>query len=164
MTKEGDALRLADALNAIATLYQFRSLNERLYGKLTVSQSYCLRLIYFEGPRTMSELAAALGVRLSTITGVVDQLEQKGLVVRVQHPKDRRSLRVGLTPEGRSLYGAAHQAFLSHLEPLFEKRTQGEREKLLSFLADATEAIRGWQASPRPKVRRHENRRYKKDT
>lgn len=164
MTKEGDVLRLADALNGLATLYQFRSLDEHLYSKLTVSQSYCLRLIFFEGPRTMSELAAELGVGLSTITGVVDQLERKGLVVRSAHPGDRRSVRVSLTPEGRSLYGAAHEAFLSHLQPLFDSRTQGEREKLLSFLMDATEAIRGWQQNPRRKVKRHDNRRTKKDS
>jgi DNA-binding MarR family transcriptional regulator len=158
MTMGGDILRLADALNGIATLYQFRSLDERLYGKLTVSQSYCLRLIYFEGARTMGELAAELHVRLSTITGVVDQLEKKGLVARAAHPEDRRSLRVGLTPEGRSLYGAAHEAFLSHLEPLFEGRSAGEREKVLSFLADATEAICGWQKSPRRKAKRHDKK------
>jgi MarR family 2-MHQ and catechol resistance regulon transcriptional repressor len=154
MTRERDLGRLADTLNRIAAFYQFRSLDERLYGRLTVSQSYCLRLIYFEGARTMSELAGGLHVRLSTITGVVDQLESKGLVAREAHPKDRRSLRVALTSAGRKLYGAAHQAFLSHLEPLFEGWTAGEREKILSFLADAAEAIQGWQKSPRRKAKR----------
>jgi MarR family 2-MHQ and catechol resistance regulon transcriptional repressor len=153
MTTERDLGRLADALNRIAALYQFRSLDERLYGRLTVSQSYCLRLIYFEGARTMSELAGDLHVRLSTITGVVDQLERKGLVVREAHPEDRRSLRVGLTPAGRKLYGAAHQAFLTHLEPLLGGWTASEREKILSFLAKATEAVQGWQKSPRRKAK-----------
>src|SRR4029077_8615958 len=114
-----DVHRLADALNGIAMLYQFRSSSSPLYGSLTVSQSYCLRILYFNGARTMSELAAELRVRLSTITGVIDQLEDRKLVERVDHPEDRRSLHVQLTAEGRNLYRIGHEAFLSHIEPLF---------------------------------------------
>jgi MarR family 2-MHQ and catechol resistance regulon transcriptional repressor len=155
VTIQKDLDRLADSLNGIAALYQFRSLSERLYGTLTVSQSYCLRILYFQGARTMSELAEELRVRLSTITGVIDQLEAKGLVERTDHPEDRRSLHVHLTPKGRSLYRAAHEAFLSHLEPLLDSRSSADREKLLSFLDDVTESIRGWQKDPRRKAKRH---------
>jgi DNA-binding MarR family transcriptional regulator len=155
MTIQEDVTRLADVLNGIAALYQFRSLNKKLYGTLTVSQSYCLRILYFQGMRTMSQLAGELQVRLSTITGVIDQLEAKGLVERTDHPEDRRSLHVRLTPKGRNLYRAAHEAFLSHLKPLMDSRPPGERDKLLSFLADVTESIRGWQKNPRRKVKSH---------
>jgi len=150
-----DLGRLALVLNEIASLYQFRDINQRLYGTLTVSQSYCLRLLYFGDARTMTELAIELDVRLSTITGVVDQLEEKGLVARAAHPNDRRSLRVTLTSKGRNLYRAAHEAFLSHLEPLFDRRTPGDRAKALSFLTEVKEAIRGWQKSPTYKAKRH---------
>jgi DNA-binding MarR family transcriptional regulator len=152
MTLDEDLVRLADVLNGIAALYQFRSLNERLYGTLTVSQSYCLRLLYFQGPRTMSELAAALRVRLSTITGVIDQLEDKGLVERTDHPEDRRSLHVRLTVKGRNLYRVAHEAFLSHLQPLLDKCGGPDRENLLAFLGEIKDAISGWQKNPRTKA------------
>jgi MarR family transcriptional regulator, 2-MHQ and catechol-resistance regulon repressor len=152
MLKTSNAIAdLDDALSDLAKLYQFRSLEERLYGGLTVSQSYCLRDLYFKGPRTMSELAALLGVRLSTMTGVVDQLEGKGLVERVDHPEDRRSLQVRLTPEGKKLYHSAHEAFLTHLAPLVEGRSAGERATILTFLADVTETIRGWRKRPHRK-------------
>jgi DNA-binding MarR family transcriptional regulator len=155
MTIREDLTRLADTLNGIATLYQFRSLNTRLYGTLTVSQSYCLRILYFRGAHTMSELAAELQVRLSTITGVIDQLEEKGLVERTDHPEDRRSLRVRLTPSGRNLYRVAHEAFLSHLKPLLDSRPAADRERLIAFLVDIKESIRGWQKSPRQMARNH---------
>jgi hypothetical protein len=38
MNKTQDFAKLADTLNALAALYQFRSLDDRLYGALTVSQ------------------------------------------------------------------------------------------------------------------------------
>jgi len=153
--RANDLTKLADVLNRIASLYQFRSIDTKLYGALTVSQSYCLRILYFKGARTMSQLASELQVRLSTITGVIDQLEGKKLVERVDHPKDRRSLQVCLTPQGRNLYRAAHEAFLSYLKPLMNNRTPAEREGLLSFLAEVERSIRGWQVSVRTLAKSH---------
>ena len=149
MSLDPDTEQLADALHQLAKLYQFRSLDQRLYRTLTVSQSYCLRTLHFEGPQTMSSLAADLGVRLSTMTGVVDQLERKGLVERVNHPEDRRSLHVRTTARGRRLYQGGHEAFVSHLAPVLECRPAVDRTKLLALLADVTMAVRGWMESPR---------------
>jgi DNA-binding MarR family transcriptional regulator len=145
---------LDEALTTLAKLYQFRSLEERTYAGWTVSQNYSMRDLYFKGPRTMSELAAQLGVPLSTMTGVVDQLEGKGLVERVDHPEDRRSLQVRLTAEGRKIYQSAHDAFLSHLAPLLEHRTPAECDRLVTFLGEVTLAIRGWREGHRPKERK----------
>src|SRR3954465_13916358 len=93
-------IELDERLNELAKLYQFRSLDDRGYGSLTVSQSYCLRILYFQGAPSLSELAAELDVRLSTMTGIVDQLEDKRLVERVDHPHDRRKLTVSLSAKG----------------------------------------------------------------
>jgi DNA-binding MarR family transcriptional regulator len=149
-----DLLALDDLLNELAKLYQFRSLDDRMYDALTVSQSYCLRILYFQGPRAMGELATELDVRLSTMTGIVDQLEGRGLVERVDHPDDRRSLRVTLSSKGRTLYHGAHDAFLSHLAPLLDGRTATARREILEFLGGAIRVIQGWRENPR-KVTRH---------
>lgn len=154
MSSRTDLLQLDEALNRLATLYQFRSLDEPLYGPLTVSQSYCLRSLYFHGPQTMSELAAELHVQLSTMTGVIDQLEAKRLVQRVANPDDRRSLNVKLTPKGKKLYHGAHEIYLSYLEPLFHGRTRADREKILSFLNHLMEELQGWREDPNRKARR----------
>jgi DNA-binding MarR family transcriptional regulator len=154
MAASADLLELDELLNNLATLYQFRSLDDRTYGPLTVSHAYCLRILYFHGQRTMGELAAGLEVRLSTMTGIVDQLEQKGLVERIGHPHDRRSFRVGLTRKGRTLYQGAHDAFLSHLEPLLHGRTPAARRQILDFLGGAIGVVQGWRDNPK-KVRRY---------
>jgi DNA-binding MarR family transcriptional regulator len=150
-----DLLQLDEALNQLATLYQFRSVDEPLYGPLTVSQSYCLRSLYFHGQQSMSELAAALQVQLSTMTGVIDQLEAKRLVHRIDHPSDRRSWRVTLTPKGKKLYHAAHDAYLGYLKPLFRDRTPEERANILSFLNDLMRAMSGWRERNEKKNSKH---------
>ncbi|GAC1655637.1 MAG: MarR family transcriptional regulator [Candidatus Dormibacteraceae bacterium] len=55
------------------------------------------------GPMTLGDLATALDVSPRNITGLVDHLEQSGLVDRVPAPDDRRAVHARLTPAGLSL-------------------------------------------------------------
>ena len=62
-------------------------------------------------PRPVGELAAATGQRPSTLTGVLDRLEAKGLARRRVNAADRRSFTIGLTPAGVAAAARVHQAF-----------------------------------------------------
>jgi DNA-binding MarR family transcriptional regulator len=50
--------------------------------------------------RSMGDLAALLACDASNVTWLVDRLEERGLVERRTHPRDRRVKSVVLTPEG----------------------------------------------------------------
>ncbi|GAA2365474.1 MarR family transcriptional regulator [Dactylosporangium salmoneum] len=52
------------------------------------------------GASTVSELATAIGGRPTTLTGILDRLQQRGLLAREPHPRDRRTVIVRLTPDG----------------------------------------------------------------
>jgi MarR family transcriptional regulator, organic hydroperoxide resistance regulator len=52
--------------------------------------------------RTVRELVAATAQRPSTLTGVLDRLERRGLIERAANPADRRSVLVRLTSAGRT--------------------------------------------------------------
>lgn len=52
-------------------------------------------------PRTMSEIAAVLHCDNSNVTGIVDGLEERGLVQRTASERDRRVKLIALTAEGR---------------------------------------------------------------
>lgn len=56
----------------------------------------------------LSELAARLGTDRPYLTLVVDDLEARGLVVREQHPRDRRCKTVTVTAEGRAAAARAN--------------------------------------------------------
>ncbi|GAA2639645.1 MarR family transcriptional regulator [Actinomadura fulvescens] len=51
--------------------------------------------------RTVSRLGADVGVRPTTLTGVLDRLERRGHLTRSTRSEDRRSTLVELTPSGR---------------------------------------------------------------
>jgi DNA-binding MarR family transcriptional regulator len=61
-------------------------------------------------PRTMSEIAAALHCDKSNVTGIVDGLEERGLVLRTPAENDRRVKLIALTGEGRRLRGRLMRA------------------------------------------------------
>lgn len=54
----------------------------------------CFNLIQADGPLSPSELAGRAGLHRSTVTGVVDRLEDGGWVVRERDPQDRRLVHV----------------------------------------------------------------------
>ena len=58
-----------------------------------------LRLL--DEPRTMGEIAAFLHCDPSNVTGIVDNLEEKGLAERSPSPEDRRVKLIELTAAGR---------------------------------------------------------------
>jgi len=65
--------------------------------------------------RAVRELVTATGQRPSTLTGVLDRLERRGLIRRAPHPDDRRSVLVHLTTDGERAAGRVAAAF-DHLE------------------------------------------------
>lgn len=52
------------------------------------------------GGCTVSALGAAVGTRPTTLTGILDRLERRGLITRAARPGDRRSVLIALTPDG----------------------------------------------------------------
>ena len=67
---------------------------------LTAPQATLLRVMDPETPVPMSALATALACHASNVTGLVDRLEEAGLVVRRPSEEDRRVKHIALTDKG----------------------------------------------------------------
>ena len=94
------------------------------------------------GGRTPAELLQAFGIQPSTLTGVLDRLETRGLIGRSRHPTDRRSYLLMLTPAGKRAALTVRQV-LDGFEADVRKRTGAE--ELTSFFAvvDAIDEVIG---------------------
>jgi DNA-binding MarR family transcriptional regulator len=71
----------------------------REYG-LTPPQLMTLRRLDEKEPVPMSEVARVLACDASNVTGIIDRLEDRGLVRRRDAPRDRRVTMLELTAEG----------------------------------------------------------------
>lgn len=80
----------------------------------------------------------SLGERLQqvggTLTGVLDRMEQRGLVRRERDPHDRRIWRIWLTDAGRQLKDELPPIVLELREQTFEGIPPAERERLSELL------------------------------
>lgn len=90
-------------------------------------------------PSPMRELARRLGMDASNLTGVVDRLEERGLVERRPDPGDRRVRQLALTPEGERLRRAL-EARLMSAPPLLAGLSAGQRRALRDLLHHAATA------------------------
>jgi DNA-binding MarR family transcriptional regulator len=93
-------------------------------------------------PLTVSRLAAAAGVRPTTLTNLLDRLEGRGLLTRRPSPADRRSLLVELTPAGHEVAGRVRAAIAE-----LEHRATGslgadERSALVKALDELAQEAR----------------------
>ena len=85
----------------------------------------------------MGELSRRMLVTGGNVTGIVDQLERGGLLVRTEDPADRRAYRVKLTKEGRRLFAqmaAEHETWIVKLFSGIPKREQRALTESLSRL------------------------------
>ena len=75
--------------------------------QITSAQLNCLLALYENGPLPPSQIAKHMMVKSSTVTGVIDRLEQKRLVKRTRNSPDRRIITIQLTETGRALAESA---------------------------------------------------------
>jgi len=79
---------------------------------LTPMQGHTLKSLDPDCPVAMSVLADQLICDASNVTGIVDKLESRGLIVRQSSESDRRIKMLAVTPKGRELRERLNQRLL----------------------------------------------------
>lgn len=85
-------------------------------------------------------LAGQIGLDTSTVAGVVDRLEARGLLTRAVSPTDRRSRVLAPTPAGLEALAAVQPAMLRAQERILAPLPKGERRefmRMMKLLVDA---------------------------
>jgi DNA-binding MarR family transcriptional regulator len=109
---------------------------------VAVLGEHALRLQHFAvlmalsdfGPLAQHELAARVGVNRSHLVGYLDEIEDRGLVVRRRDPADRRRQHVALTEAGTALVTDLVPVVARANEELLAPLTADERRTLTELL------------------------------
>jgi len=101
---------------------------------LTVPQADVLFTLGNTDGLTFKEIGEKTLITKGTLTGVVDRLEQKGLVERVACPDDRRCTRARLTRTGRSLFSKEFPRQIAYLKERFDRLGKAEQRQAMASL------------------------------
>jgi DNA-binding MarR family transcriptional regulator len=98
------------------------------------SDAGILRLLSRSSGISQQDLARQLDMHASRLVGLIDALEQRGLVAREPNPTDRRVYSLRLTEQGQEALGAIGAAARAHNEAICACLTDTEREQLRATL------------------------------
>src|SRR5262245_56764098 len=107
--------------------------------ELAPQQMIALRILG-GGPRKMSELAQALFCDNSNVTGIVDRLEERGLVHREAAEGDRRVKLLVLTEEGERVRGEITKR-MAEPPPAIASLSEKDQSALRDILERALAAV-----------------------
>jgi DNA-binding MarR family transcriptional regulator len=128
-----------------ALVHGFNPSRDRAWLRVDLTMPQLKTLIYVTKNQgaTSGQIAASLGVGLSTITGIVDRLAEQNLVSRREDPRDRRITRVVPTSTGAELVDELIEyrnevvtAILSRLDPDQLQTVETAFQYLLEAVAD----------------------------
>ena len=106
---------------------------------LTTTDLRGLFRIAESGDLTPKELAGDLALTGGAVTGISGRLAAAGLLQRVTHPEDRRSVRLQLTSEGHRTISAIHADFIA----MVARATHGLSEEDVAIANDVLWRVTG---------------------
>lgn len=108
-------LRVLKAIRRIIRSVDIYSRRLNREYSLTTPQLICLSTLHEAGTMTNSELSKEVSLSASTVNGVVDRLETKGLVIRRRSERDKRRVCIEITGPGMELVKKAPPLLQEHL-------------------------------------------------
>ena len=109
-----------------------KELNKKF--QVSAPQLHSLLALYENGPLPPSQIARHIMVKSSTVTGIIDRLEQKGLVNRVRNSPDRRVINIELTETGYKLAEHAPPAIQQQIIEGLKELPKNEIEQIVQSL------------------------------
>ncbi|GLW29330.1 MarR family winged helix-turn-helix transcriptional regulator [Actinoplanes regularis] len=142
MTSEDSPDALIDAL--VRCTFQVTGALTRIGGEndLSLTQLRVLGILRDRRPR-VTDLAAYLGLDKSTMSGLIDRAERRGLLARDRNPHDGRAVDVFLTPAGQELTQRLDVEIRRALVPQLDRLQSEQREQLLGLLASLLDPTGG---------------------
>ncbi|WP_318152601.1 MarR family winged helix-turn-helix transcriptional regulator [Paenibacillus terricola] len=127
-----------DGLSLVDSMVQFSFLVHNALNRigaeldLSIIQIRLLGILRDREP-TMQQLAQHLGLDKSSITGLIDRAERRGLVERVVSPHDKRGFLVRLTKLGRQLIEEGEARIVQYLTEMADALSEAERSQFTSL-------------------------------
>lgn len=120
-------------LNAIRQIIRAADVDSHMLAnrhKITAPQLMCLMAVVEKDSLTAIEIARRIHLGSSTLVGILDRLEAKGLVRRERNVDDRREIAITPTPAGRELAAKTPYPLQHLLDKALRKLSKKDCEQI----------------------------------
>ena len=132
--ESGRQLSPVDGLAQLSFVVQSMLERRAAERDLSMIQTRLLGVLRDRRP-TMNELGRLLGLDKSSVSGLVERAERRGLVARSPSPTDGRVVLVSLTDAGRSLISEAASRFQGDVDALLGCLPRSDRRALAELIS-----------------------------
>ena len=108
---------------------------------LTMTQFDVIATLGNQPPMTCKDLGDKTLVTKGTLTGVLERLEDKGIIQRSVNQADARSQMIGLTKKGQQLFERVFPEHLQHLQKAFGQLSKQDLQDLTQSLQKLREVF-----------------------
>jgi len=122
-----------------ASEFYTKELNKKY--QISAAQLNCILTLDEHGPLPLSQIAKHMMVKSSTVTGVVDRLEKKGLAERMRNSPDRRVITIELTEAGKNLAQNAPPPIQQKIIDGLKQTENAKKELIVSSLNMLTDML-----------------------
>lgn len=136
---------LLSILYTAMMLYKASYVYFRKYGITDAQFNVLIQLQYGKGEGlSQIDLVKRLVVNKSDMTGIIDRLEKAGLVVRENHPKDRRVNMIKITRKGKETVNRIEPGYFARVKKIMSGLSQKDMGTILKSMENIRENIR-WE-------------------
>jgi DNA-binding MarR family transcriptional regulator len=108
---------------------------------ISMTHLHILWLLEHHGDLTMGRLAELVDVSLSNASGLIDRMEERGLVERIRVPDDRRVVLVRVSPEGARVRDEIEAIKLDQMRSILGNLDAKQLTRLLGAIGDLRGAV-----------------------
>lgn len=125
---------MGETLGVAAALVRLSFLVQSVYAEVcagydvTPPQAQLLCVIR-DRPRGMTELGEMLRLEKSSLSGLVDRVERRGLLRRTSSPTDRRAVTIEVTPPGKAIVDPLYDEVSQRLDRIVTGLSPADRER-----------------------------------
>lgn len=157
------ARRVIDELSDALGTWRCGGSERLIRAGVSMSHLHVMWILQSHGDLTMTHLAEMLDISLSNATGLVDRMEERGVIDRIRVPDDRRIVLVSLSEHGRELLAQVDLVRSDLVATVLRHLDATQLDGLLHTLADLRQAMQEARAAgelPESPADEHGHQRY----
>ena len=145
-------------IHKLLDIFEYKNVYQLQSSNIQPQDMYVLERIYFKEKMVVKDLSKQYSIPPSTLTGIIDRLEGKKLIVRLRTNADRRAIELVATVEGKAVVKKHIQEDRLFSQNLFNTLELQKKEKLKELLGELlTNVIKDSLFSSHAEERRDSN-------